>query len=95
MSGESTELEQNKGAKQCSPQGWSGRTGMLHCLQESLETAGPLQYLPAAGERERDNWCQRNEMGSIPSDGLCHMSCRCGGSGSLQNVIGTDLCFMR
>ena len=36
MSGESTELEQNKGAKQCSPQGWSGRTGMLHCLQESL-----------------------------------------------------------
>lgn len=36
MSRESTELEQNKAAKQCSPQGWSGRTGTLHCLQESL-----------------------------------------------------------
>ena len=36
-----------------------------------------------------------NEMGSIPSDGLHHMSCRCGGSGSPQNAIGTDLCFIR
>ena len=44
---------------------------------------------------ERDNWCQRNEMGSIPSDGLCHMSCRCGRGSSPQNAIGTDLCFMR
>ena len=36
MSGESTELKQNKAAKQCSPQGWSGQKGTLHCLQESL-----------------------------------------------------------
>lgn len=47
MSGESTELEQNKGAKQCSPQGWSGRTGTFvyrnHCRRLDPFSTSPLQ----------------------------------------------------
>ena len=96
MSRESTELEQNEAAEQGSLQGWSGRTGTVHTPFTGNTVGGwtPLSTSPLRQGRRCD-WCQGKETGSVPSDGLRHMSCSRGRSGSPQNAKGTDLCSMR
>lgn len=96
MSRESTELEQNEAAEQGSLQRWSGRTGTVHAPFTGNTVGGwtPLSTSPLRQGRRCD-WCQGKETGSVPSDGLRHMSCSRGRSGSPQNAKGTDLCSMR
>ena len=98
MSRESTELEQNEAAEQGSLQGWSGRTGTVHTQFTGNTVRGwtPLSTsLLRQGSGSESDWCQGKETGSVPSDGLRHMSCRRGRSGSPQKGKGTDLCSMR
>ena len=98
MSRESTELEQNEAAEQGSLQGWSGRTGTVHTQFTGNTVRGwtPLSTsLLRQGSGSESDWCQEKETGSVPSDGLRHMSCRRGRSGTPQKAKGNDLCSMR